>query len=108
MERKAGGGSGQLGDRTRPLASQLVFPPRPLLSQEAGEGRRVVEEAQGEEPRPLSSVNLAGPVRSKSCLSFLCMLGRLPGLATGSPDFKGGLLVAAACSRASLSGHWRP
>lgn len=66
----------------------------------------MVEEAQGEEPHPLSSVNLAGPVRSKSGHSFLCMLGRLPGLATGSPDFKGGLLVAAACSRASLSGHW--
>lgn len=30
------------------------------------------------------------------------------GLATFSPNFRGGLLVAAACSRTSLSGHWRP
>lgn len=30
------------------------------------------------------------------------------GLATLSLNFKGGLLVAAACSRTSLSGHWRP
>lgn len=66
----------------------------------------MAEEAQREEPHPLSAVNLAGPGRSGH--SFLCMLGRLPGLATGSPSFKGGLLVAAACSRASRSGHWRP
>lgn len=88
-----------------PFGFTACLPPRPLLSQEAGEGQRGRGGGRArEEPHPLSSVNLAGLVRSDH--SFLSKLGRLLGLATFSPNFKGGLLVASACSRTSLSGHW--
>lgn len=87
------------------MASQLVSLLGLSFLRRQGRDREGVGGGRaGEEPHPLSSVNLVGLVRSDH--SFLSKPGRLLGLATFSPNFKGGLLVASACSRTSLSGHW--
>lgn len=104
-EEKAGDRRGVRGNESCPLASQLVsllglhFLGRQGRGRGGGGGSRAREG-----PHPLSSVNLAG--WSGKVGPKLPLHAGSEGLATFSPNFRGGLLVAAACSRTSLSGHW--
>lgn len=103
-EEKAGDRRGVRGNESCPLASQLVsllglhFLGRQGRGRGGGGGSRAREG-----PHPLSSVNLAG--WSGKVGPKLPLHAGSEGLATFSPNFRGGLLVAAACSRTSLSGH---
>lgn len=88
-----------------PFGFTAYLPPRPLLSQEAGEGQRGWWRKQSKRratPSVLGEPGWSGKVGPK-----LPFHAGSEGLATFSPNFRGGLLAAAACSRTSLSGHWR-
>lgn len=69
-----------------------------------GEGK---QSKRGATPSVLGAPGWAGQGRPQ--LPFHAVQVQAAGsedLAALSPDFKGGLLVAAACSRTSLSGRW--
>lgn len=102
----AGQGTGR-GKGSCPLASQLTPSPASPFSGGRGgtEGPGRGSRAR-EGPHPLSSVHLAGLLRSGDSFPSTPWAARSEGLAALSPNFKGGPPVAVARSRTSLSGHW--